>query len=140
MILDGLKSVKLRTIFTAFRPQRRPYITSKAMITSEGSSLSDRLCLVLKETNNGRVVPLHKLMLMYVNNLFCTYVDEFGDISGLEVVKNRGLVEIRQVRHVLATLKLRRVDLGAKQTCAKPLALYEFLRRELRQVKTKSRP
>ena len=44
--------------------------------------------------------------------LFCTYVDEFGDISGLEVVKNRGLVEIRQVRHVLATLKLRRVDLG----------------------------
>ena len=46
--------------------------------------------------------------------MFCTHVDEFGDVSGLQVVEYRGLVEIGQVGHVLATLKLRWVDLGTK--------------------------
>ena len=48
------------------------------------------------------------------NIVISTYVDEFRDVSGLEVVKNGGLVEISQVGHVLATLKLRWVDLGQK--------------------------
>ena len=39
------------------------------------------------------------------------YVDQFGDVSRLEVVKHGRLVEVREVGHVLAPLKLGWVDL-----------------------------
>ena len=39
------------------------------------------------------------------------YIDQFGLVAGPQVVKDRGLIEIGEVRHVLALLKLGRVDL-----------------------------
>ena len=42
---------------------------------------------------------------------FKYYIDELGLVSRPEVVKDRGLVEVGQVGHVLTLLKLGRVDL-----------------------------
>ena len=47
---------------------------------------------------------------MHVENSF-PHVDQFGDVSRLEIVKHGRLVEVREVGHVLAPLKLGRVDL-----------------------------
>ena len=44
-------------------------------------------------------------------NWFHIYVDEFGDVSCMEVVEDGGLVQVGQVGHVLAFFKLPRVDL-----------------------------
>ena len=43
-----------------------------------------------------------------------TYVDQLGLVASLEVVEDRGLIEVGQVGHVLALLKLGRVHLHAK--------------------------
>ena len=40
-----------------------------------------------------------------------THVDKFRDVSSLEVVQNRRLVEVGQIAHVLAPLEFGRVDL-----------------------------
>ncbi len=40
-----------------------------------------------------------------------TYVDELGEVSGLEVVQYRGVVQVSQVAHVLATLEFGRIHL-----------------------------
>lgn len=40
-----------------------------------------------------------------------SYVDQIGIVSGFEIMQNRGLVQVRQVAHVLAFLKLGRIDL-----------------------------
>ena len=37
-------------------------------------------------------------------------VDHLGLVAGLQVPEDRGIVEVGQVDHVLALLKLRRVD------------------------------
>ena len=43
--------------------------------------------------------------------MFKVYIDELGLVSGPEVVQDGGLVEVGQVGHVLALLKLGRVHL-----------------------------
>ena len=40
-----------------------------------------------------------------------THVDEFGDVSGLEVMEDAGVVQVGEVGHVLAPLELWRIDL-----------------------------
>jgi hypothetical protein len=42
---------------------------------------------------------------------YVTYVDEFSLVASLEVVEYGGLVQIRQVRHVLTLLELRWIHL-----------------------------
>jgi hypothetical protein len=48
-------------------------------------------------------------MLIYV--LCYTHVDEFSLVASLEVVEHGGLVQIRQIRHVLTLLELRWIHL-----------------------------
>ncbi len=42
---------------------------------------------------------------------YVTYVDEFSLVASLEVMEDGGLVQIRQVRHVLTLLELRWIHL-----------------------------
>jgi hypothetical protein len=42
---------------------------------------------------------------------YVTYVDEFSLVASLEVVEDGGLVQIRQVRHILTLLELRWIHL-----------------------------
>jgi hypothetical protein len=51
-------------------------------------------------------------------NRYRTYIDEPLDVALLEVEEDRCVVEVGQVRHVLATVVLRRVHLNKnKSTC-----------------------
>ena len=46
-----------------------------------------------------------------VNQFRNIYIDQLVDVSGVKVVEDGGLVEVRQVGHVFAFLKLGRIDL-----------------------------
>ena len=92
---------------------RRDLIPSFAQVESDGCLGVDGVSLVRVDSHTEQAGVGLKVKLKWPDFIKYnkSHIDQFCLVSGPQVVEDRGLIEIGEVGHVLAFLKLRRIHL-----------------------------